>query len=48
MDGGINAETGRMCVEAGATALVAGSSLFRSKDMAADISAWKRFGPNAG
>jgi len=47
VDGGINSETGRQCVEAGATALVAGTALFKSPDMAADIRAWKQFGPNA-
>jgi len=34
VDGGINAETGRLCAEAGATILVAGSSVFRAKDPA--------------
>lgn len=43
IDGGINAKTGRICVEAGATALAAGSSLFNAKDMRAEISSWKRF-----
>jgi ribulose-phosphate 3-epimerase len=33
VDGGINPETGRQCVEAGANVLVAGSSLFRHKTM---------------
>ena len=32
VDGGINAETGRQCVEAGADVLVAGSYVFGSKD----------------
>lgn len=45
VDGGINAETGRTCVEAGATVLVAGSSLFKLKDMASEIAEWKTFGP---
>jgi ribulose-phosphate 3-epimerase len=31
VDGGINPETGRQCVEAGANVLVAGNSLFRHK-----------------
>ncbi len=35
MDGGINAETGRRCLEAGATVLAAASSIFRSEDPAA-------------
>ena len=43
VDGGINAETGRKAVEAGATVLDAGSSLFGAKDMAAEIARWKRF-----
>jgi ribulose-phosphate 3-epimerase len=33
VDGGINPETGRQCVEAGATVLVAGNSLFRHKTL---------------
>ena len=48
VDGGVNAETGKMSTEAGATVLVAGSALFKSHDMAADIGIWKTFGPNAG
>lgn len=32
MDGGINPETGRLCVEAGANVLVAGSSVFKAAD----------------
>jgi len=32
VDGGINAETGRLCVEAGANILVAGSYIFGSKN----------------
>lgn len=35
VDGGINAETAKMCVEAGATVLVSGNSLFKAKDPAA-------------
>ena len=34
VDGGINPETGRRCVEAGATALVAGNALYRHKTLA--------------
>ncbi|NDJ51691.1 MAG: ribulose-phosphate 3-epimerase, partial [Chloroflexi bacterium] len=30
VDGGINTETGRLAVDAGASVLVAGSSVFRS------------------
>jgi ribulose-phosphate 3-epimerase len=33
VDGGINSETGRQCVEAGANVLVAGHSLFRHKTL---------------
>lgn len=33
VDGGINPETGRQCVAAGATVLVAGNSLFRHKKL---------------
>lgn len=43
IDGGINADTGRIAVEAGATVLDAGSSLFGAKDMAAEMARWKRF-----
>ena len=32
VDGGINAETGKLCREAGANNLVAGSYIFKSKD----------------
>lgn len=44
VDGGINAETGRLCVEAGATELVAGSYLFKAPDMAAAITGLRRLG----
>jgi ribulose-phosphate 3-epimerase len=33
VDGGINADTGKQCVEAGANALVAGHSLFKHKQL---------------
>ena len=46
VDGGVNSVTGRTCVEAGATVLVAGSSLFKSADMTAQISEWKAYGPS--
>ena len=39
VDGGINAETAKKCVAAGASILVAGTYLFRSADMAAAIEA---------
>ena len=32
IDGGINPETGRLCVDAGANVLVAGSSVFKAAD----------------
>ena len=44
VDGGINAETARLCVEAGATELVAGSHLFKAPDMAAAITELRRLG----
>ena len=37
VDGGINAETGPLCVQAGADWLVAGNSLFRAEDPAAVV-----------
>ncbi|HEY3419887.1 MAG TPA: ribulose-phosphate 3-epimerase [Methanomassiliicoccales archaeon] len=43
IDGGINASTGSRCVKAGANALAAGSALFGSKDMKAEIGAWHKF-----
>ena len=48
VDGGINSDTGRKCVEAGASVLVAGSSLFRLADMAPTIAEWKSYGPTLG
>ena len=35
VDGGINAETGRRCIDAGATVLAAASSIFKADDPAA-------------
>ena len=46
VDGGINADTGKVCADAGATVLVAGSSLFRLGDMASEIAKWKAYGPS--
>ena len=40
VDGGINDETAKVCVDAGADVLVAGSYLFNKKDMAPTIAAW--------
>mgnify|MGYP002521606925 CR=1 FL=1 len=48
VDGGINDETARRCVEAGANVLVAGSFLFKKEDMAPTIAEWQRLGPSAG
>lgn len=39
VDGGVNAETAKLCVEAGANVLVAGSAVFGSTDYAANIAA---------
>ena len=45
IDGGINRETGKRCVDAGADILAAGSSLFSLKDMKSEIDIWRSFGP---
>ena len=37
VDGGINPETAKLCIEAGANVLVAGNDIFRAKDRAARI-----------
>ncbi len=42
VDGGINFETAKDCVKAGANVLVSGSHLFKSKDMAASIKDMKK------
>jgi ribulose-phosphate 3-epimerase len=42
VDGGINNETGRACVEAGATVLVVGSYIFNSKDRRGTIEGLRR------
>lgn len=39
VDGGINAETAALCREAGANVFVAGTSVFKAPDMAAEIAA---------
>ena len=41
VDGGVNPETARLCVEAGATVLVAGSAYFKAPDKAAFVKAIK-------
>ncbi|MDP4082991.1 MAG: ribulose-phosphate 3-epimerase [Bacillota bacterium] len=38
IDGGVNAETAKLCIEAGATVLVAGSAVYNEKDRAKAIS----------
>ncbi|NLX47811.1 MAG: ribulose-phosphate 3-epimerase [Euryarchaeota archaeon] len=43
IDGGVNRDTARLCVENGATVLAAGSALFKAKDMGAEISLWHGF-----
>lgn len=45
VDGGINAETGRRCREAGADILVAGSYLFRAADRAAAVASLRGASP---
>jgi ribulose-phosphate 3-epimerase len=42
IDGGVNLETGKRLVEAGADALVAGSFVFKSQDPKATIAALKK------
>ncbi|MEK3855166.1 ribulose-phosphate 3-epimerase [Cytobacillus sp. FSL H8-0458] len=41
VDGGVNEETARLCIEAGANVLVAGSAIYNQKDRAAAIAALK-------
>jgi len=43
VDGRINGRTARQCVEAGATVLAAGSSLFKSTDMGREMDQWREF-----
>jgi ribulose-phosphate 3-epimerase len=43
VDGGINAETGKKCVKAGANVLAAGNALFGNPDMRSEIAHWKKF-----
>lgn len=45
VDGGINLETAKLCVEAGANLLVSGSYLFKSKDMSHAIREMKALKP---
>lgn len=44
VDGGINIETARMCIEAGANELVAGTFLFKAPDMAVEVKALRQLG----
>jgi ribulose-phosphate 3-epimerase len=44
VDGGINARTGKMAVEAGASVLAAGSALFECPDLKKEMETWHRFG----
>ncbi len=48
VDGGVNPDNAGMCVSAGASVLVAGSSLFRLPDMGPTIAEWKGLGPDRG
>ncbi|QQZ07988.1 ribulose-phosphate 3-epimerase [Heyndrickxia vini] len=41
VDGGVNSETAKLCYDAGANVLVAGSAIFQQKDRAAAINAIK-------
>lgn len=41
VDGGVNADTARLCIEAGATVLVAGSAVFNQEDRSKAIAAIK-------
>lgn len=43
VDGGINGETSKICVEAGVDILVAGSYLFRMEDMSPTIKIWQGY-----
>jgi len=41
VDGGINCDTGRRCIEAGASVLAAGSALFKCPNMGAEMARWR-------
>ena len=43
VDGGINRETSKICVDAGVDVLVAGSYLFKMKDMSPTIREWQSY-----
>lgn len=44
VDGGINFETGRQCIEAGANVLVAGTYFFKAPNMASAVQAFRHVG----
>ena len=46
VDGGINCDTGRMCIKAGASVLAAGSALFKCRDMRSEMTKWRAFHPD--
>ena len=43
VDGGINRDTGKQCVDSGVDVLVAGSYLFKMDDMSPEIALWKKW-----
>jgi ribulose-phosphate 3-epimerase len=43
VDGGINRHTAKVCIDAGATVLVAGNALFGLADMGAELAIWKGY-----
>ena len=43
VDGGINGETSKICVDAGVDVLVAGSYLFKMQDMSPTIKEWQGY-----
>lgn len=45
IDGGVNASTAPLCVQAGADILAAGSALFQAKDMSAEVRRWHEMNP---
>lgn len=47
MDGGLDAETLPLCVEAGANALVSGSALFKAPDLAREIARFRQLAEEA-
>ncbi|HOL08154.1 MAG TPA: ribulose-phosphate 3-epimerase [Methanomassiliicoccaceae archaeon] len=43
VDGGTNRDTGRECIDAGVSVLAAGSALFKSPDMRAEMELWRAY-----